>query len=295
MMCADTTFAADRLSERLFEATIHTLELYGVYLGKRLGLYALLHAHGPLTAGALAAGAGIAPRYAREWLEQQAVAGFLAVDDASKPEHERSYRVPPEHLGVLVDADHPSHVAPFAEMVAGVGRALEAVVEAYRTGAGVPYEIYGDAFRSGQGGINRPAFAHDLVKSWLPAVGDLHERLGTGPSRVADVGCGVGWSTVALARAYPLAAVTGYDLDAASVADARRRADAAGLGVRFERKGAEALAGDGPFDLIRCTTWRGPRARWPRCGACSRSGGACWSPTSASPNGLSRRATRWSA
>ena len=250
MMCADPTFAEDRLSERLFEATIHTLELFGVYLGKRLGLYALLHAHSPLTAGALSAGASIAPRYAREWLEQQAVAGFLAVDDPAKPAEERRYRMPVEHVSVLVDADHPSHLAPFAEMVAGVGGALEAVVEAYRTGAGVPYEGYGEAFRSGQGGINRPAFAQDLVKSWLPAVPDLHDRLGTGMPRVADVGCGIGWSTMAVARAYPAARVTGYDLDAASVAEARRRAFTAGLTVRFERKDAEAMAADGPFDVI---------------------------------------------
>jgi hypothetical protein len=84
----------EQLSDRLFQATIHTLELFGVYLGKRLGLYATLHAQGPLTPAGLAAAAGIGERYALEWLEQQAVAGLIAVDDAGKPALERRYSMP---------------------------------------------------------------------------------------------------------------------------------------------------------------------------------------------------------
>jgi 2-polyprenyl-3-methyl-5-hydroxy-6-metoxy-1,4-benzoquinol methylase len=250
-MAEPAAFSEEQLADRLFQATIQTMEMFGVYLGKRLGLYAALQARGPLTPGGLAAAAGIAERYAREWLEQQAVAGFIAVDDAARPATERRYRMPAEHVGVLVDPEHASHLAPFAEMVAGVGGALERVVEAYRTGQGVPYEAYGAAFVTGQGGINRPAFMQDLTGAWLPAVPDLHARLGADPpARVADVGCGVGWSTLALARAYPRATVTGYDLDVASVSAARRRADADQLKVRFEQKDAEAVAADGPFDLI---------------------------------------------
>jgi 2-polyprenyl-3-methyl-5-hydroxy-6-metoxy-1,4-benzoquinol methylase len=245
------SFSEEQLSDRLFQATIHTMELFGVYLGKRLGLYATLHAQGPLTPGGLASAAGIAERYAREWLEQQAVAALLGVDDAARPPAERRYRLPAEHVGVLVDPDHAAHLAPLAEMAAGVGGALQHVVEAYRTGKGVPYEAYGAAFVSGQGGINRPAFRQELTGAWLPAIPDLHRRLGAEPpARVADVGCGVGWSTLALARAYPRATVVGYDPDTASVAEARRRAAADDLAVRFEQKGAEAVASDGPFDLI---------------------------------------------
>lgn len=246
---ATPSFSEEQLSDRLFHALVHTLELFGVYLGKRLGLYTTLHARGPLTTAELAAAAGIAERYAREWLEQQAVAGLIAVEGADRAAAERRYSLPPQHVGVLVDPDHAAHLAPFAEMVAGIGGALEHVVRAYRSGAGVPYEAYGAAFVSGQGGINRPAFQQDLTGAWLPAIPDLHRRLAADPpARVADVGCGVGWSTLALARAYPKAQVVGYDLDAASIAEARQRAAAEGLAVRFEQKGAEAV--EGPFDLI---------------------------------------------
>ena len=89
-----TTTATDRteqLVERVFGATIGALELCSIYLGSELGLYRALADHGPLTAPALAERAGIAPRYAREWLEQQAVAGILDVDNAQADADDRNY------------------------------------------------------------------------------------------------------------------------------------------------------------------------------------------------------------
>ncbi len=250
MACPQTT-ARESLSERLFDATIQTLELYGVYLGKRLGLYEQLRDSGPLTAPELAARAGIDARYAREWLEQQAVADILFVDDPALAAESRRYSLPSAYAAVLADDEHPAYVAPFAEMLVGVAAALPQVVEAYRSGAGVPFGDYGADLRNGQAGINKPAFLHDLTSVWLPAVPDVHARLGSAPAaRIADVGCGVGWSTIALARAYPEAVVIGYDLDTASIADAEVNAASRGVSVRFERKDASEMAADGPFDLI---------------------------------------------
>jgi SAM-dependent methyltransferase len=236
------------LDERLLEATTGTLELFGVHLGTRLGLYRAMAEHGRLTAPELAEVAGIHPRYAREWLEQQAVAGFVVVDDAARPADVRRYRLPADHTGVLVDVENPAHVAPFADMVVAIARALDDVVAAYRDGSGVPYAHYGADFRRGQGGINRPAFVAELTGSWLPAAPAVHARLSRAGARIADVGCGHGWSTIALARAYPAAEVIGYDVDEPSVAEARGHA--AGTGVRFVHGDAVAVAGEGWFDAI---------------------------------------------
>lgn len=252
MTTCTTPSARQALTDRLFQATIQTLELYGVYLGKRLGLYRALCEGGAMTAPELAVAAGIADRYAREWLEQQAVAGLLTVDDPLAAADARRFRLPGAYAAVLVEDDNAAHVAPFAEMVVGIGGALPRVVEAYRDGTGVPYPVYGDSFREGQSGINKPAFLCDLTEQWLPAVPDLHERLqqSAPPPRIADVGCGAGWSTIALAKAYPAATVVGYDLDAASVADAQRNAANRGVDVRFAQSDAAALADRGPFDLV---------------------------------------------
>ncbi len=240
----------EALTSRVLESTIHALELYGIYLGKELGLYAALNSGPPLTPPELAAAAGIAPRYAREWLEQQAVAGLIAVDGVGSLPDERRYRLPPEHVNVLVKEEHPSHLAPLAQMVAGIGGALERVAAAYRTGEGVAYPHFGAAFRGGQAGINRPAFLNDLVNTWIPSAPDIQAALISPGARVADVGCGAGWSTIAVARAFPGAQVVGFDADEASVADAREQAAAHGVTVRFECRDAASIADEGPFDLV---------------------------------------------
>jgi 2-polyprenyl-3-methyl-5-hydroxy-6-metoxy-1,4-benzoquinol methylase len=249
-MCTVIQTTEDALSARLLQSTVQALELFGIYLGTELGLYDALKSGARVTPSELAGAAGIDPRYAREWLEQQAVAGLLFVEDASRPADERRYWLPDEHAGVLAAEDHPSHLAPLAQMVAGIGGALERVVAAYRTGEGVPYPHFGAAFRHGQAGINRPAFLSDLASRWLPAAPDLYDALSRSPMRVGDVGCGTGWSTIAVARAFPLAEVIGFDLDEASVADARRTAAEQSVAVRFEVSDAAALAREGAFDLL---------------------------------------------
>jgi 2-polyprenyl-3-methyl-5-hydroxy-6-metoxy-1,4-benzoquinol methylase len=243
----------DALAGRLFGAAIGALELYSVYLGAELGLYRALEQHGPLVSHELAEHAGIAPRYAREWLEQQAVAGLIEVEDTGARPEERLYALAPDHARVLLEGDDAAHVAPFAHMLAGIGRVLPEVADAYRTGGGIPYQSYGRDFRHGQGHINRPAFTQELPSDWLAAMPDVVARLETGrPARVADVGCGQGWSTIAMAQEFPRAQVDGLDLDPASIGDARRHADQAGMNgrVRFLRGDAADLAAHGPYDLI---------------------------------------------
>lgn len=235
------------LTDRLFEATIGTLELFGVYLGVRLELYNHIARAGSVTESDLADRASIAPRYSREWLEQQAVAGFVEVDDAGRPAEERRYSIPAEHLPVLVDPEDPAHVAPFAPMIVGIAQALDLVVEAYRTGGGVEYPHYGESFRHGQGGINRPAFTNDLVTSWLPAAG-LGPKLEAG-ANVLDIGMGHGWSSIAVKRAWPKSTVVGLDSDEASVREASDRAREAGVDVTFEVVDASHAERDDVADI----------------------------------------------
>jgi 2-polyprenyl-3-methyl-5-hydroxy-6-metoxy-1,4-benzoquinol methylase len=237
------------LDERLLAATTGALELFGIYLGDRLGLYEALRDGKGRTEAELAAECGIHPRYAREWLEQQAVAGILAVDDASRGPEARRYRLPEENAGVVADPEDEAHLAPFGRMIVGIANALEDVVTAYRTGNGVPYGRYGADFRIGQGGINRPAFTTALVDDWLPALPNAVDKLEAG-GRAADLGCGEGWAAIAAAKRFPQAEVWGVDNDAASIEDARANARAAGAKVRFERADAAALAEHKPFDVV---------------------------------------------
>jgi 2-polyprenyl-3-methyl-5-hydroxy-6-metoxy-1,4-benzoquinol methylase len=246
------TDRTDELVERLFMATVGALELYSVFLGSELGLYRTLAEQGPLTPRGLSAAAGIDERYSLEWLEQQAVAGFIQVEDASAPQAERRYSLSADQARVLVNAEDEAHVAPFAHAVAGVGQVIHDVAQAYRTGGGVPYSEYGKAFRHGQGHINRPAFTSDLPTSWIGALPDIRAKLESGDARVADIGTGQGWSAIALAKSFPGVQVDGFDIDAASVEDAERFAAEAGVGegTRFIQADAAEIEDEGPYDLV---------------------------------------------
>ena len=238
------TTSADALTERLFSATVASLELAGVYLGDRLGLYRSLDADGPATPEELAGRSGTDARYVREWLEQQAVGGILEVDG------DHRFSLSREHAAVLVDETSLNLMAPASRMVAAAFGRLPALVDAYRSGDGVGWEAYGVDMREGQAAFNRPAFTHLLGGEWLPAISDLHQRLNADPpARMADVGCGEGWSTIAIASVYPKARIVGIDLDAPSIESARRHAAEAGLNGRIDfRHGDAAALDDGPYD-----------------------------------------------
>ena len=243
----------DALAERLVDGLTHAMETLGVYLGVELGLYRAMVELGPATSADVAVRSGVAERYAREWLEQQAVAGYLQCPNPAEPSERRRFHLPEGHADVLVNADSPYHVAPLAVALAGLARALPKLVSSYRTGEGVPYAEYGREIREGIAGGNRPMFVHELADVWLPAMPDIHERLRSRPSaRVLDVACGAGASSLALARAYPRATVLGVDLDEASVTDARAAAAAAGVADRisFVTGDAAHLDLEGSFDLI---------------------------------------------
>ncbi|HET9416333.1 MAG TPA: class I SAM-dependent methyltransferase [Candidatus Limnocylindria bacterium] len=237
-----STSAADALAERLFSATVASFDLAGVYLGTRLGWYSSLDADGPASPDELAERTGTDARYAREWLEQQAVAGILAVDDDGR------FSMPEGHATVLVDRLDLNHVAPVARMVVAAFGRLPDVAEACRTGAGVGWESYGPDMREGQANFNRPAFTHLLGSEWIPGATDVHERLRAGGARMADIGCGEGWSTVALAMAYPDAMFVGVDIDGPSLEAARLHAAEAGVGDRVAFRLADAAGLEGPFD-----------------------------------------------
>lgn len=242
----------DALAGRLFSACIGALDLVHVYIGDRLGLYRVLTERSPCSSAELAAGAGIHERYAREWLEHQAVAGIVAVDSAKSGESRR-FSMPEGHAEVLLDEESLSYLAPLALGVVGVARAAPDVLDAFRTGKGIPYSAYGDDVRGFISRINRPMFLKLLGREWFPGVPGLVERLEADPAaRVADVGCGTGWSSVAIARAFPKVSVTGLDLDSASIAEARANARGAGVAERvlFEVRDASDPGLAGHFDLV---------------------------------------------
>lgn len=251
---SETANRRDALADQLFHSFIGAQETLHVYLGHKLGLYAELAAMESATPAELADQAGIAERYAREWLEQQAVCGVLDVAEDTGDPRTRSFRLPPGAAEVLCEPESVTLLAPIASLLVGIAQALPQVLEAFRTGGGVPYEAYGADLRAGIAEANRPMYVNQLATDWLPALPDIRQRLRRAdpPAHVADLGCGTGWSTISIANGYPLAHVEGIDLDKASIDDARRNAAAAGLTDRigFSCEDAASPRHAGRYDLV---------------------------------------------
>ncbi len=233
---AQVPHSADQLAERLLGAALGAVDILSIYLGDRLGWYRSLRAEGPATADQLADRTDTNPRYAREWLEQQAVTGLLTVapvadGDAAPAGKDRAGRVfslPAATAEVLTDEQSMTYLAPLARIFAAVGGQLPALLEAYRTGGGVGWAQYGADARESQAAMNRPWYEQALHDA-LHGVPTVDRPLHRSGARIADVGCGGGWSTIALARAFPEATVDGFDIDEPSVELAQ--ANAAGTEV----------------------------------------------------------------
>ena len=241
----------DSFVERLFGACVGALDLLHIYVGDRLGLYKAMASGAPTTAASLAERCGINERYAQEWLDQEAVAGVVDVTDQNGGR--RAFVLPAEHAEVLTNETSLAYLAPAALGVVGVARALPLVLEAFKQGTGVPYEAYGADLRDTISRANRPMFVNLLAADWFPRIPGLVERLQSDPpARIADVGCGTGWSAIAMAHAYPRATIDGLDLDDASIGEARANATDEGVADRidFQVRDAADPALAGTYDLV---------------------------------------------
>ncbi|MFD4422417.1 class I SAM-dependent methyltransferase [Agromyces sp. NPDC058484] len=242
--------AVTAFADRVFASALGGIELFSIYLGDRLGWYRALADGEPLDAPTLAARTGTHERYAREWLEHQAVSGIVTVENADAAASARRFSLPPAHAEVLANPDSLAYLAPLGRFLAATAGQFPALLDAYRTGGGVAWARLGEDARDAQGDINRPWFLQRLAPA-LAGVPSVHSVLSRPGARIADVGSGHGWSAIGIAQGYPDARVEGFDVDGPSIAAARKHAEAAGVAdrVRFHHVAGEALPDDAHFDV----------------------------------------------
>jgi SAM-dependent methyltransferase len=228
---------------------IGAMHLATLYIGVRCGLFRALAESPGLDAAALARATAVDERYAVEWLQAETIAGLVEADGT---DYRTAHFVLAEGVeATLVDDVHPAYLGGLPMALAAVGTGLPSVLAAFRTGAGVPMAAYGPEVVHAQAALNRPAFVNELAASWLPQLPELHARLQDG-ARVADIGCGVGWAAIELAKAFPNVTVDGYDADQPSIEQARRNADAHGVSdrVHFSEIDASGSYGDADYDAV---------------------------------------------
>jgi ubiquinone/menaquinone biosynthesis C-methylase UbiE len=242
----------------LDEAQLHALvgkmlgDLGGAFsvpttrIGLRLGLFDALNAGGPATATELAARAGgLTERYVREWALAQAANGYINYDATTE-----SFSLSPEQAMVFSVKDSPVYLAGAFDLAAAMIEVEPKVEHAFVHGGGVGWGETGGCLFCAVGAFFRPGYVNSINQAWLPALDGVTAKLKAG-AKVADIGCGVGFSTLLMAEAYPESSFVGYDFHEPSIAKAREHATTHGVAdrVRFETAAAKDIA-DGDFDLV---------------------------------------------
>lgn len=238
----------EKLKAFLEKATADTAGLFTsvlCVLGDRLGLFRALAGGGPATSAELAERAGVAERYAREWLAGLAAAGYLDHDPASG-----RFSLPPEHAAVLADETSLYFLGGAYQNFGGLLGTLPRLTEAFRAGGGVAQSEYPPELYEGMARATAPWHDNLLVRRWVPAVPGLEERLRAGID-VADVGCGRGRALLRLAEAFPASRFVGYDAFTPVAEAATAAAERAGLADRLAFRTLDAAGGlPGTYDLV---------------------------------------------
>ncbi len=218
-----------------------------VRIGDSLGLYKALHEKGAMTVAELSAATGVNQRYLREWLSQQAASNYLAYEPATQ-----KFSLPDEQAMVFAIEDSPVYMHGGFELMQALLEARPKVEAAFKSGGGVAWGDHGTCMFCAVARFFRPGYHNNLVSAWLPALDGAVAKLESG-ARVADVGCGHGWSTVLMAKAFPKAQFVGYDFHPSSIEAATKHAAEHGVAAncRFEVGTAKDYPGTG-FDLVTC-------------------------------------------
>jgi SAM-dependent methyltransferase len=215
-----------------------------VVIGEKLGLYKAL-AEGPMSSAELASKTQTDERYLREWLASQAAGGYVNYDDSTG-----KFSLSAEQAFALANEDSPAYLPGAFELALGSLAAVPRIVDSFRTGAGMGWHEHAEGVFHGCEKFFRPGYAANLVSTWIPALQDVKEKLEAG-ARVADVGCGLGASTLLMAKAFPRSRFFGFDSHDKSIEAARESAQREGIGERisFEVSKAKEFPGK-DYDFV---------------------------------------------
>lgn len=233
----------EAFADAVFRAVLGAQLCQTAYLGSKLGWYDELATAGEagLTSVQLASNTFASSRYAREWLEQQSVAGWIRCENPKAPQDQRRFVIPEAHINVLTNKDSLSYLLPAAVFQANCGKHVDSLVDAYKNNTGVSWQTFGDDAREQEAAANRPFYLNSLankLESCLDA--GAANKLKTQGGRIVDVGAGCCWSSIGVAKHFPASKIEAFDIDKPSVQAAQKNIQNAGLQDRVVAHCADA-------------------------------------------------------
>jgi 2-polyprenyl-3-methyl-5-hydroxy-6-metoxy-1,4-benzoquinol methylase len=220
----------DKLNEFLGKAVVDFGAVFHAALvgvGDKLGLYKALAASGPQTPAELAQRTGTTERYVREWLCNQAAGGYVSYDAAAG-----KFFLSEEQAFTMANESSPAFLPGMFQVALAAVKAEDKITERFITGEGLGWHEHDSQLFVGTERFFRPGYAANLINTWIPALNGTQEKLAAGAT-VADVGCGLGASTILMAQSYPASKFFGFDYHEGSIQTARQRAADAGVADRI--------------------------------------------------------------
>src|SRR5918997_958107 len=237
-----------KLNEFIGKAVSEWGAAYGVlltFLGDRLGLFKAMAGAGELTPEELAKKSSTHPRMIKEWLAAQAAGGFVIYNPAAG-----TYILPDEYALALTNENSPAYIAGEYQVIMGLFKDEEKIIEAFRTGKGLGWGDHHHYLFEGTERLFKPGYVANLTTIWIPALEGVEENLRNVGAKIADVGCGHGVSTILMAKAYPNSKIIGFDYHRPSIERARKEAEKEGLkNITFEVARSTDYPGD-DYDLV---------------------------------------------
>jgi SAM-dependent methyltransferase len=223
-------------------ASIHAVL---VFIGDRLGLYKAMAGAGPLSAAELAGKTATDPRYVLEWLSAAAASGHVTYDAPTQ-----KFTLPPEQALALAVEDSPVFLPGAYQILLSCFADMEKFIDAFKTGKGLGWHEHHHMLFHGTERFFRPNYIGNLLTSWIPALDGVQAKLERG-AKVADVGCGLGASTILLAKAFPNSEFYGFDYHSGSIDLARQHSIKEGVAdrIHFEVAPAKSYPGH-KYDLV---------------------------------------------
>lgn len=217
----------ESLAQRILDETNSAMSCLNLYLGQKLDLFNSLRVTGPITVSEFADKTSYSKRYLQEWLECMTVNGYIDYEPTTG-----KFRLSEEHAVVFCDKNNSAYTIPFVCWIPSLSSAINKLLDAFKTGKGIPYSSYGKDLLFAQGDGNRPMFVNDIEK-WISFIPNMNNKLKMEGGRVLEVGCGDGWAGISLAKKYPLIKIDAIDIDSSSIENASSNVKKEGLQKRI--------------------------------------------------------------
>jgi len=213
----------EHLSERIYNETNSAMNCLSLYIGHKLDLFNFLREAGPITTSELAGKTNYSKRYLQEWLDCMFVNGYIEYEPSTN-----KFSISKEHAIVFCDRDNSAYTIPFVYWIPSLSLVLDKLLDAFRSGKGVPYSYYGKDLLFAQSEGNRPMFVNDIAK-WISFIPDIENKLKSKGGNVLEIGCGDGWASISLAKNFPLIKIDAIDIDSSSINNALENIKREGL------------------------------------------------------------------